>query len=245
MNLEDTNNVSTPNVDIMDVFTIGEEQSVQGEELQNVTQDGSFGGGLSEKEIQRRTDQSRYDKLFSEHEKLAKEVEDLREYKIFLSDLSIDNELLESFVNEINPELVQKKDKTDFIKSKLREEFGDYKPTREEADEEPGGKAWLYFKKLNDLYETSKDIRPTKKVKEIKEERKALMENQLDKVKRDFGYSDDTLKNFYDWANGLDLSKLASIYNFATKTMRNPNLISVSGKQNQPQTNRDKFLTTF
>jgi len=193
-----------------------------------------------------KTFQSRYDKLYAQHQNILKEMNSLSEKAKLLEEISSDPEYLEAFVREVNPNLLPQKDITLVIQDKLHAEFGDYKPSRMEADEEPGGKAWLYFKRLDELYnETKATTKPLKKVSEIKGEKQQAIESQIRELQTEFKLNDNSVTGFKQWANGLNLKNLYQIYAQSLKTISSPDSISINGSTRPPITARDQFLKTL
>lgn len=256
------NNFETGNVasqgsqepDIMKVFEVEQEQQVTGvgednmqliapqDESAEVSQDNieideKF-ANLPKAEALLRTYQSRYDKLYNEHQNLARELEQYRQYRELVDQLMSDDEVFEAFVYQRKPDLVKPKDITEIIKEKLKEEFGDYRPTREEADADPGGKAWLYYKRLDELYNELKGKGTTKAktIEEImkqkameREQQEKMLVEEINKVKTSMNWDDTQLERFRDWASKLSVLDLAKIYNFALRTMRIPSATQVTG----------------
>lgn len=207
---------------------------------------------LSKEEAIYRTLQSKYDKLYTNHTNAVREQEQNSKYIEFLNDLMDDDEVLEAFLYERKPELVKTKDITSIIQQKLNTEFGDYKPTRDEADEEPGGKAWLYFKRLDELYNETKNKSGSQKtVKELRQQRElskkqkeAEIKNSIDTVKTVMKWDDTQIKAYYDWMQKLDAVNLAKIYNFAVRTMRIPSVTGIAGSAQTPSV-RKNFLDSI
>ncbi|NPV12738.1 MAG: hypothetical protein HPY57_13205 [Ignavibacteria bacterium] len=200
-----------------------------------------------------RTYQSRYDKLYSEHQKIAAEIEEYRQYKQLIDQLLTDDEVLEAFVYKRKPDLVKERDITEIIKAKMREEFGDYKPTREEAEEDPGGKAWLYYKRLDELYneyrnksskaQSFEEILKRKAEEEARREK--IVQEEINKVKQAMRWTDEQLIAFRDWAAKLTPLDLAKIYNYAVRTFRVPQASGISGSTSPSSTPREEFLRSL
>ncbi len=200
-----------------------------------------------------RTYQSRYDKLYNEYQKTINEIENYRKYQNLFEQLLNDDEVFEAFVYQRKPELVKEQDITEIIKAKIQEEFGDYKPSREEAEEDPGGKAWLYYKRLDELYEEYKNKRSKKysfeeilkkKAEERLQQEKAIQE-EIVKVKEQMKWDDRQLVSFRDWASKLTVLDLAKIYNYAIRNFKVPQASAISSNNVQPTTARDEFLRSF
>ena len=208
---------------------------------------------LPKPEAVKRTYQSKFDKLQSQNEQNLRKVEEASKITTFFDELLEDDEVFEAFVAERKPELISNRNNADAmtarIKKQLEEEFGDYKPTREEAEKDPGGKAWLYFKKLDKLYDQMEQgSSKVKTLKELRAERAALKKEQEEKVNRQIQevqqqmkWDDQQLDSFKEWAQKLSIPMLAKIYNFATKTMRIPGAATVPGGATRPSA-REQFL---
>lgn len=225
--------------DLMSAFEVtqDQEQTVQDQgdqtldtnsgDIDNFEIDERF-SNLPKAEALIRTLQSRHDKVYSELQNTLRELEQYRQYKNTFDQLLEDDEVFEAFVYSRKPELVKEKDVTEIIKNKLKEEFGDYKPTREEAEEDPGGKAWLYYKRLDELYDEYKNKKSApksieeiikRKAEEKKKQEEALLQ-EIEKVKKSMNWDDNQLVSFRNWANKLTIHDLAKMYNFALRTMR-------------------------
>jgi hypothetical protein len=208
---------------------------------------------LPKPEAVKRTYQSKFDKLQSQNEQNLRKVEEASKITTFFDELLEDDEVFEAFVAERKPELISNRNNADAmtarIKKQLEEEFGDYKPTREEAEEDPGGRAWLYFKKLDKLYDQMEQgSSKVKTLKELRAERAALKKEQEEKVNRQIQevqqqmkWNDEQLDSFKEWAQKLSIPMLAKMYNFATKTMRIPGAATVPGGATRPSA-REQFL---
>lgn len=227
------------------------EGNLESQNFKDTQDDTSDKGSITQQEQNLNLDerarefQSRYDKLYSQHQNVLRDMQTYREKAQLLEEISNDPELLEAFVTEIRPDLIQKKDITQIVQERLRAEFGDYKPSRSEADEEPGGKAWLYFKRLDEIYNESKaNIKPPQTVQQIKKQREEAIESEINKLKTQFKWDDTSVNNFRQWANSLNLTNLAKLYEFAIRTNRTPEAL-VQGGNARTLTAREKFLKTL
>lgn len=208
---------------------------------------------LPKPEAVKRTYQSKFDKLQSQNEQSLRQVEEASKITTFFDELLEDDEVFEAFVAERKPELISNRNNADAmtarIKKQLEEEFGDYKPTREEAEADPGGRAWLYFKKLDKLYDQMEQGNSkVKTLKELRAERAALKKEQEEKVNKQIQevqqqmkWDDQQLSSFKEWAQKLSIPMLAKMYNFATKTMRIPGATTIPGGATRPSA-REQFL---
>ncbi len=251
--------------DVMDVFEVNEQvdsvsqDSVDAEssqQSQEIEIDERF-KHLDKTEGLIRTLQSRYDKLYNEHQKLVKEQEENAVYLQILNDLLEDDLVFEAFVRERKPELIKETDITSIIQQRLKSEFGDVRYTRAEADENPGGKAWLYFKRLDELYDEYKGNTP--KVQTLKEaiqlkkqmrekQEKEMMANiqrDMEAVKKEMKWDDEHLVRFQQWAQKLKLVDLAKMFNFAIRTKKIPSIASVNVGQPTFQSLRSKFISNL
>jgi len=200
-----------------------------------------------------RTLQAKHDKLFSLNEKLALEQEKNSKIISFVNELLEDDLTLEAFLSERKPELIQKKDFSQTLQEKLNNEFPEFqdsKPRRDDADQNPGGKEWLYFKRLDELYSElkssgSKHIGTIKELKEQKlaekAQRDAELEREMQFAMKELHYSDADVKSFYDWSQNLKLIDMMKMHRYAARTNRIPNVNSIPGSP--PQTSkREAFL---
>ena len=202
----------------------------------------------------KRTVQSRYDKLLEEHTKLKIGYDNRSKYEGFLNELLEDDEVLEAFLTERKPELIQKRDITEQIQEKLKSEFGEeFKPTRTEADENPGGKDWLYFKRLDELYtELKGGKKGAKTIKELRAERdlskkreQEQLDTQVQELKTEMNWDDQTVERFYDWSQKLSMKDLGKIFRWAmSNPKRSPSLQSAPGDPTQPSA-RANFLSSL
>jgi len=257
-------NVSTPQSreDFMSAFDVVEgtnqpvESPIQEQEEKSLYEVDERFKDLPYGEAALRTLKSKHDKLFSLNEKLAKEQEENSKAMMFLNDLLEDDATLEAFLNERKPELIQKKDFSQTLQEKLNNEFPeflDYKPSRVDADNNPGGKEWLYFKRLDELYSElktggNKHVSTVKELKEqrlkAKAEQDALIEREMLTAQKEMGYSDEDVKSFYKWSQNLKLVDMMKMHRFAAKTNRIPNVGNIPGSPIQ-QSARSQFLKTL
>ncbi len=242
-NEEQPNN--TNNVDLD--FLLGEEpeqsEFAEGnEQQQDIEIDERF-KELDPQEARYRTIQSKHDKLLADYNKLNAEYTVLQDKASMYDELVQNPDLLVAFVNEINPNLIQKSDSSLFIKDRIKEEFGEgYKPTlsRDEAErEDPGGKDWRYYKRLDQLYiEQNSKINKATSVKEYKEqlekqkkEEEAKNQMELANLKKQFNMADEEVKSMLQFYNQLTPTQAVKLFRFVQrqpKTKSNLNIISGS-----------------
>lgn len=197
--------------------------------------------------------QSKFDKLQAQNELNVVDLNEAVSSRQFLSQLMEDDEVFDSFVHERKPDLFKKQNISEILQNKLSEEFGDYRPTRQEADENPGGQAWLYFKRLDDLYSSTSQSKTPKALAELKAERKAAKEAQekqiqqeISKLKKTMNWDDTHVKNFQQWTNNLSLENLGKMYNFALRTQRKmPNVTNASGNSSNQGSARNQWLNNL
>jgi hypothetical protein len=241
--------------DIMSVFEESDAVNQEQPEVQSETKEEieDRWKDLPEQEGKYRSLKSKYDKLYSYHENVLREAEENSKAKQFVEDLLADDEIFEAFVAERKPELLQKKDITAIIKEKMAQEFQDYQPSRREAEEDPGGKAWLYYKRLDELYDEQKNKKSTGalSIKELKAKRLEMekaremeLTNVLTEVKTAMKWDDNQLKQFESWAKKLKPIEIAKMYNFAIKTMRIPSVTNLPGNSSQPSS-RSSFWNSI
>jgi len=232
------------NVDLDSLFI--EEQVQEG--VQNVEQEQEIEIderfiGLEPNEAKFRSIQSKYDRLQADYNKFQQTYTTVEEKAKLVEELMQDPNLLYAFVNEINPNLINKPDTSNLIKQKLKEEFGEsYKPqlTREQADrEDPGGTDWQYYRRLDTLYtDFSKNQNKATSVKEYKEQlakqQQAQQSQQLALV-RDVqnkkNANDVETKAVIDLFTKLDLEKAFDLHRLLRRqpqTRTNLNIISGS-----------------
>ena len=210
---------------------------------------GSDPNHLPEYELKYRKLQSEYDKLFHRNEQVVREYEEALKAKEFVNDLLEDEEVFEAFVYERKPELISHKDLTEAMQEKLEKEFGDYKP---ESREDTSPKAYLYFKRLDEMYEEMKNKKSVPKtLSELKKQRekekelnKRKIQEEISKAKKVMNWEDSQLENFQKWANSLKVTDLMKMYNFALKTNRLSPRSSVASSQGSyvGKSARDNFL---
>ncbi len=242
--------------DIMKVFDTPEVEEVNDNSINSepdVEIDDRF-KDLEPSEAKYRTIQSKYDKLYNQYQNMVKESEENTVYLQVLNDLMEDDLVFEAFVRERKPELIKETNVTELIQKKLREEFGDVKYTRAEADENPGGRAWLYFKRLDELYSELKGNHP--KISRLKEaieykrqlkekeskQRAAELQTEMDKIKKELKWDDNKIVNFTKWINSVKPIELAKIYNFAIRSQKVPSIANANVGNTVTQSLRSKFL---
>lgn len=257
--IDDTSQ-GVPSTDLMSAFETAQESNPNGSIDQQQVQepvveiDERF-KNLPHAEAIARSLQSKYDKLYAEHTNTVRDIEQKLKYEQFVTELMEDDQVLEAFLNERKPELVQKKDFTSVIQEKLKTEFGDYKPTRDEieVDDYLGSKAWLYNKRLDSLYTelTGKTGKTPQTIKELKEERARVKQAEeakndlvFDQLKKENNWDDVQVKSFYEWAQKLSPSNLAKMYNFAKRTMRIPSATGIAGNP-QVRSSRNAFIDSI
>jgi len=242
-NEEQPNNNNNVDLD----FLLGEEpeqsEFVEGnEQQQDIEIDERF-KELDPQEARYRTIQSKHDKILADYNKLNTEYTVLQEKASIYDELVQNPDLLAAFVNEINPNLIQKSDSSLFIKDRIKEEFGEgYKPalSRDEAErEDPGGKDWRYYKRLDQLYiEQNSKINKATSVKEYKEqlekqkkEEEAKNQMELANLKKQFNMADEEVKSMLQFYNQLTPTQAVKLFRFVQrqpKTKSNLNIISGS-----------------
>jgi len=203
-----------------------------------------------------RTSKSRYDKLYQTHQNTLKELNDNSKIVDFLVELEEDDTILEAYLRERKPELIQKREFSTVIKEKLNEEFPEFvdsKPSRNDADDDPGGRAWLYFKRLDELYSDLKGKGSnTQTIKEIRAERKRLeaergaeLQKQLNDVQNKMNWNEEMLKRFVEWSNKASILELAKMYKLGLNTLRIDSVSNVPGQEPQKKTLRQQFIESL
>lgn len=201
-----------------------------------------------------RTLKSKYDKLYSSNEKLVQDYQKQQEIVHLFNNLTEDRDLLLSLINEVAPDLVPKQNIASEIKSKLDEEFPEFKespPSREDADKDLGN-AWLYYRRRDELYdELRKGRGSNKKFSELIEQRKKEKEAQTKKIEEEvleaakaFNYDEKGLASWRNWVNKLTVKDLMKMHQFAIKTMRIPQGTEVPGGPAKPS-QRNEFLKSL
>lgn len=262
----DTMQVSSDNIgDIMQVFEVNDNQQVEADSQSDITAEAqSQDVEIDEKfkhldpyEARIRTLQSRHDRVYNEYQKLLKEQEENAKYLEIFNDLLEDDMVFEAFVRERKPELIKDSDVTELIQKRLKEEFGDVRYTRAEADNEPGGKAWLYFKRLDELYNEYKgnspkitSLREAIRLKREQAERQqkeaaARIQAEMEEVKRQLKWNDQQLIQFSQWANKVKLIDIAKMYNYAIRALKIPSVANVNTGNPITQSLRSKFLNNL
>lgn len=248
----------------MSIFDIPEE------EVQNQNADGTNQSStdldidpkfmdLDVHEAKYRTAQSRYDKLQKEHELLQNSFAKALKAQSFVEEVVENPDLLEAFIAEVNPDLIKKKDLKAVMQETLAKEFPQFvqeKPSRDEAEKDPGSDGWLYYRRVDDLYQElrsgglhSDKIKTVKELKVEAEQKRAESKAKADadllEVRNKLKWSEDTVQNFVSWAQKLPLIELAKIYKFATRMQQaqNPSVQSIQGTSGSSLA--EKFLNTI
>jgi len=241
--VNEAGNINDYSVDV-DTLYDSQVQSVEGEGTaetqQEIEIDERF-ADLDPVEARYRTYQSKYDKMVAEYNKLQNQYSTIEQKAAFVDKLLTDPDMLVAFINEVNPNLVQKPDTSNYIKSKLKEEFGEnYRPTlsRTEAEiEDPGGTDWQYYKRLDELHaEVKSKFSQAKSLKEYKEqlakkEQEALVQKQreIQKVQKEMNIDDNEIQAMLKFYSELDLTKAAKLWRLLRRqpqTKANLNLVS-------------------
>lgn len=263
----DLNSVSDVNLDALESITgvpeANESSSVSspnGDVIQ-VEIDDKF-KHLPEAEAVARSLQSRYDKLQNEYQPLVAKMQEYEPLIEILDDLLENDEAFYAFVNERKPELIQQKDIGVELKQQLAKEFGEgYKPTltREQADvDDPGGKDWRYYKKLDELYaelKTGSAYTKTASLKAYRQKKEALakaeeerVQKQVEKAKVDLKMTDEEVARVSTWAEKLTFADLTKLLRFVSKfpTTKAATQISKSTGSSIPGSSaRDQFIKSL
>ncbi len=212
--------------------------------LQEIEIDERF-AGLDPQEAKYRTYQSRYDKILADYNKLQSQFTSVEEKARLIDEMIQNPDMLVAFVNEVNPNLVKKPDSSLYVKERIKEEFGEgYKPTltRDQSEiEDPGGKDWRYYKRLDQLFaEQNKSVNKATTVKEYKEQL-ARMEEQkrlqsqaeLEQVKKSYNMPDEEVEAMTKFWNNMNLDQAVKLYRFLKRQPQTrANLNMVSGSPN-------------
>lgn len=257
---------TTPSPGGIDLDALLSSQSVPGGESSNnnpnpqtVEIDERF-KDLPEEEGRFRTIQSRYDKLMSTYETLENRFSEVEPILEIMDDLMEDDNALMAFLNERKPELIQKRDVGQEIKQYLAKEFGDgYKPTltREQAEvEDPGGKDWRYYKRLDDLYaelkggsgytkaESLKAYRAKKNAE--KEQYAKSQQQQIEKAKAALNMTDEEVERVSTWASNLTFADVTKIMRFLTRfPAKTPTPSTIQGQGTPITTARTAFINSL
>lgn len=217
---------------------------------------------LPEAEAVARSIQSRYDKLYKDYQPLVAQMEEYKPLIEILDDLLDNDEAFYAFVNERKPELIQQKDIGVELKKQLTKEFGEgFKPslTREQADiEDPGGKDWRYYRKLDDLYSELKQgsaYTKTASLKAYRQKKEALakaeeerFQQQVEKAKVDLKMTDEEVERVSKWGQSLDFAKLTKLLRFVSKfptTKAAAQISKSTGSGTPSSTARQQFLDSI
>lgn len=217
---------------------------------------------LPEAEAVARSIQSRYDKLYNDYQPLVAQMEEYKPLIEILDDLLDNDEAFYAFVNERKPELIQQKDIGVELKKQLTKEFGEgFKPslTREQADiEDPGGKDWRYYRKLDDLYSELKQgsaYTKTASLKAYRQKKEALakaeeerFQQQVEKAKVDLKMTDEEVERVSKWGQSLDFAKLTKLLRFVSKfptTKAAAQISKSTGSGTPSSTARQQFLDSI
>lgn len=217
---------------------------------------------LPEAEAVARSIQSRYDKLYNDYQPLVAQMEEYKPLIEILDDLLDNDDAFYAFVNERKPELIQQKDIGVELKKQLTKEFGEgFKPslTREQADiEDPGGKDWRYYRKLDDLYSELKQgsaYTKTASLKAYRQKKEALakaeeerFQQQVEKAKVDLKMTDEEVERVSKWGQSLDFAKLTKLLRFVSKfptTKAAAQISKSTGSGTPSSTARQQFLDSI
>lgn len=217
---------------------------------------------LPEAEAVARSIQSRYDKLYKDYQPLVAQMEEYKPLIEILDDLLDNDDAFYAFVNERKPELIQQKDIGVELKKQLTKEFGEgFKPslTREQADiEDPGGKDWRYYRKLDDLYSELKQgsaYTKTASLKAYRQKKEALakaeeerFQQQVEKAKVDLKMTDEEVERVSKWGQSLDFAKLTKLLRFVSKfptTKAAAQISKSTGSGTPSSTARQQFLDSI
>lgn len=250
----------TSGVDLLNAFDVAEVPSPEPSSTPEPTLlDDNFDlnrDNLPPEEAKERSFQSRFDKLQVEHQKIKEQFETSQKYVAFVEELMEDDELLDAFLYERKPELVSKKDIDSMIADRLKAEFGDYVPDPSEPRTPGISKAWRYEKFAEQVYNelrtknsdknlTVKELRARRA--EMKKAQEMEFANQLNRIKKEQNWTDQEVRNFYDFTQKLDLNSYVKIYKFATKNARqiSPSIAMTNGQAPSGQSPRERFLNDF
>lgn len=196
-------------------------------------------------EARYRTIQSRHDKLAAEKQKIEEAYSKAMKAEMFLEELLENPELFESFVAEIRPDMVRKKDISVIMQEKLAQEFPefkDHKPSKQDAEMNPGSREWLFYKRVDDLYNelakggyseklmTVKEYRERQALK--KKEQEALAQKEIADLKQKMNWDDAKVQRYIDWATKLTNVDLAKMFNYLLRMQQisNPSVATTPGK---------------
>jgi len=201
-----------------------------------------------------RTIQSDRDSIFTKNKSMEAQMTENSKALEVLDNLLTDDEYLETFVKERRPDLIQEADRSQVIKEKLNNEFPEFseeKPVRDDADRDPGGKAWMYYRRLDELWnETGKEGKKYGSLKELQEQRglkvqeaQAEAEREVDLAKESMKYDDQQVGVFKTWAEKLSVLDLMKIHKavLTGQGTRSTSLSSAQGAATNP-TARQEFL---
>lgn len=203
-----------------------------------------------------RTIQSRYDTVVKERNDALASSQELEAYRNFVNQVLADEKMAIALVNQVNPELIPKKDMSQVIKSKLKEKFGEgYKPqlSRQEAErDDPGGKDWQYYRMLDEITKSATEDDPQhsmtikqykEKLNAMKEEEKQAALKEIDDVKKKFNTTDDEIRAVSEFLNKMSLEQGVRLHRLLRKiSPKIPGVTNVSGHSSGPPSDRQRMI---
>ena len=201
-----------------------------------------------------RTLKSQHDRLETTNLKLAQDAEESSKIDEFFDNIMSDDEYLEAFLHERKPELIRKVDRTAIIKDTLSNEFPEYveeKPSREESDNDPFGRAAEYYRRIDELWlETKgngKKVSTSLKDWKVKHDadKQALQDTANEEVRlaqEKLGYTDEQMRIGLDWGKKLGVYEVLRLHRAVVK--KPTSSPSTTHSQGAPvgKTERQRFL---
>lgn len=199
--------------------------------------------------------QSKYDKLYSEHTLIQQQMEEYKKASLFLNEIMSDESVKRAFIAEIAPDLIKTTNIHDMVKETLLKEFGEgFEFDPEEAKKGYGEHFW-YQERSRELYHELRKggTEKTLTLKEIREKQKVQKEAEAQekvklvaRLKGEFHTDDETITNFFQWAQKLEPTQLFKMYNYALRQQRKPSpSLAAQNGQGQMLTEREAFLKNF
>lgn len=252
------------NLDALDAIQVGDNPNNSDTSNQGGQGDDPFAGveiderykEFDPKEALARTLKSKFDKKSNDFDKLMGDFNKVSERANLLNQLFTDEGLFYALVNQVKPDLVKNVDYGIQIKEELKKEFGEgYKPslTRQEAErDDPGGKDWKYYKRLDDLSnkfgnssghsKNLKEYLDSRRAEEELEEQK--MQQSLSTLKTELKMSDEEAKAIISWGEALQLKDLVKIHRFLRRFSSAPGITNIPG-DTVTKSKKDEYLESI
>lgn len=158
-----------------------------------------------------RTLQSKIDKTENNYQLLNEKYTKLEQSDAFLNLLQTDPKVLKAFVHKISPDIIPQTDPTDYVKKKIKEEFGEDFEYDPEQARDPLSKHFDYLDRVRELKKEAKETTGLpesfedimKMRTEQAEEEKTKMIETKNKLIKEMNSNDDEYGRFSQWVSFL------------------------------------------